>query len=279
MEENLKSIYWEGNWRKESEVSFGLNRAFRFGDGLFESILAIHDKLPLKDLHLYRLKEGMGVLFLEDQDNFLAGVAAIIQAKLRELKNQSSIVRLWVFRDGGGKYTPTSNTAAFCVQIEERNNSTAYLNKKGLTIDICKSINLSYSTTSKYKTISSLPYVLASIEKEQSPYDDLILLNQDNLVVEATSSNLFLIKNNQIYTPPLSSGCIEGVGRTHLINMKSIGLAVEEKEISLKDIIDADELFLLNAVTGPKWVAAFQQKRYFHQKIDKISSMWYLSLS
>ena len=88
-----------------------------------------------------------------------------------------------------------------------------------------------------------------------------------------------MIKNNQIFTPPLSSGCVEGVGRTHLMNLENLGLVIEEKEISLKDIIDADELFLLNAVTGPKWVAAFQQKRYFHQKIDKISSMWYLSLS
>tara|TARA_B100001109_G_scaffold246376_1_gene235058 strand:+ start:2811 stop:3650 length:840 start_codon:yes stop_codon:yes gene_type:complete len=279
MEENLKSIYWEGNWRKEGDVSFGLNRAFRFGDGLFESILAIHDKLPLIDLHLNRLKEGMKVLLLNDENSFLNGVQHLIENKLAELGYRNSIVRIWVFRDGGGKYTPTTNTAAFCVQIEERNNSSAYLNKKGLTIDICKTVNLSYSTTSKYKTISSLPYILASIEKEQSPYDDLILLNQNNLVAEATSSNLFLIKNNQIFTPPLSSGCVEGVGRTHFINMESIGLAVEEKEISLKDIIDADELFLLNAVTGPKWVAAFQQKRYFHQKIDKISSMWYLSLS
>ena len=63
---------------------------------------------------------------------------------------------------------------------------------------------------SNLKTTSAIYYVLASIEKQQRGLDDLLILNSNRYPIEACSSNVFIVKDNEIITPPLESGCLDG---------------------------------------------------------------------
>ena len=77
-------------------------------------------------------------------------------------------------------------------------------------------------------------------------FENAILRNTKGNYIEATNSSLFIVKDNVIYTPPLSDGCIDGTMRSWILNNDKI----IEKSLSLADIKQSDEVFVTNALTG-----------------------------
>jgi len=116
---------------------------------------------------------------------------------------------------------------------------------------------------SNHKTGNALIYVLASMYAEQMEFDDVLILNQHGRIADATSSNLFIIKNNQIITPPNIEAGIMGVYRQYLLDVLPKGnFNCIEKPISLQDVLDADECFLTNAIQGIVGVKKCRSKLY-----------------
>ena len=90
------------------------------------------------------------------------------------------------------------------VSHEIRNTGYCILNENPITkISFSDKIKLHFSLFSPYKTLNSLPYVLAGIEKTERNLEDLILLDSQNNISESTSANIFWIKNDKIFTPNL----------------------------------------------------------------------------
>ena len=86
------------------------------------------------------------------------------------------------------------------------------------------------------------------------------------MVCEFINGNLFYIKNEKIYTPDLTSGCLNGVLRKNLINIiKSNGLVIEESQISPFDLVSADELFITNVIQGILPVTNYRKKTYVNK--------------
>ncbi len=77
-------------------------------------------------------------------------------------------------------------------------------------------------------------------------FDEVVLLNERGEVAECTSANIFVAQGGQVYTPPISSGCLPGVTRAVLIEevRPSSGLRVKEKTLLLNDLESADEVFI-----------------------------------
>jgi branched-chain amino acid aminotransferase len=76
-------------------------------------------------------------------------------------------------------------------------------------------------------------------------YDEALLLNEHGQVSECTSANIFAAVGERVYTPPLSSGCLPGVTRDVLLSGAHVpGIVVEEKELRLEDLEQADEVFI-----------------------------------
>ena len=120
------------------------------------------------------------------------------------------------------------------------------------------------SQFSGLKTLNAIQYVMAAKEKEESNFDELILLDADGYLVEGTSSNLFLIRQNIAYTPHLKHGAIEGVMRRVVINkLKQLGLEVKETSLETSDLEQAEEIFFTNSIKGIQWVSSYSKKRYF----------------
>src|SRR5690606_35372530 len=104
---------------------------------------------------------------------------------------------------------------------------------------------------SNLKSINCLPFVLAGLFRKQQGFDEVILLNQEGRLCETLSSNIFVCYNNAIYTPALSEGCVDGTMRRAVIEIaKEMGKTIVEAKIQPQILLEADEIFLTNAIKG-----------------------------
>tara|TARA_B100000902_G_scaffold392929_1_gene446169 strand:+ start:291 stop:1118 length:828 start_codon:yes stop_codon:yes gene_type:complete len=248
--DNLKLI-------KEDSLKIGLrNRSFLYGDGFFESIRVINKKTINLYYHQKRIEKSLKYLMFDlniDFTNF--------NEKLEELIKKNNIadgiIKVIVFRDSLGKYFPFSNKSRIIIQSQKCNNTFNEVNK-GLKLGLFLNEKKIAGVISNFKTTSSILYVLASIYSKKNNFDDVLILNNDNLVIESTNSNLFIFKQNKLITPPISDGCIDGTFRSFIVE----NFNVIEKSITLDEINEADELFLTNSVSGIRRVGKFLKRRY-----------------
>jgi branched-chain amino acid aminotransferase len=267
MESNLVSI--NGELRDtNAPVLLADNRAFRYGDGVFESMKFAYGEVLFFDDHYNRLQSAMDVLGISGNENFSPAnlrfhVHALIQAN--RIKG-SARIRIEVFRNGNGTYTPGTNEGSFVITVSTLENESYALNKEGLRIDVYPEIKKQVNIFSKYKTASSLLFVMAGLYMTKQHLDDCIVLNEQGNISEANGSNIFVLKNGVATTPPLTDGCIDGVMRKNLLRiMKQEKIPFAEISLQPEELLTAEEIFLTNVSKGIRWVGAFRQKRYFNK--------------
>jgi branched-chain amino acid aminotransferase len=243
------------------------NRAFKYGDGLFESMRLIKSQLKFADLHAARLQKGMKALKIEghsQMDTWFLKEKAEELARRNKIKNGR--LRLTVFRDSDGLYTPLQSKMGWCLEIKPVDEPRYFLNPKGLIVDVFSDLPKPTNYLSNLKTCNSLVYVMAGIFKTQNKLDEAILLNQSGFLCEASSANVFIYYQNHLYTPALSEGCVEGVMRQVIIDIaRQINIPVTEAQINPDILYEADEVFLTNASRGVQSVMGFGIKRYFNE--------------
>lgn len=241
------------------------NRAFRYGDGLFETLRMIDGNLMYFKYHMERLFKGMNALKLNyhkafDSDFIASEIFSLARAN-KIYKNAR--IRFSVFREDGGWYTPDKNTFQYLIEIQALEESS-YTAEKGLIVDVYSELRKDFTSISSLKTINALPYVLAGVYRKENQLDECILLNRDNNIVESISSNVFLVKENKIYTPAISEGCIDGVMRKVVIDIiKKKKLQLLETKLPVALLEHSDEIFLTNTIKGIQSVVGIGNKRYF----------------
>lgn len=270
-----KSYIWvNGNIiSSDTPVISANNRSFLYGDGLFETIHAFGTQGRNLNFHLSRLKRGMEILNIEIP-SFLD--ESMLSKEITRLLNKNRIfgsarVRLTVYRNDGGKYIPLNDSAGIIIETEPLELKMYELNSKGYTIEIYQDIKKPINVFSSIKSCNSLYYILAGIYQKKSNVNDCLLLNEHGRIAEAISSNVFIVKGDNIYTPAISEGCIPGIMREVIIKVAStLGLKVNNQvAIPVQELYECDEIFLTNAITGIRWVVAFRQQRYFN-KVSKL---------
>ncbi len=252
------------------------NRAFRYGDGLFESMRMSNGKLKFAEDHAERLVAGMKALKMEGgallDDYFLKQKTAEL-CKRNKLKGNVRF-RLSVYREGDGLYTPNSNKSGYLLEASALTESSYSLNKKGLIIDVYDDMTKPVNKLSNFKTISSLLYVMAGLYKKQYHLDEAMIVNQHGFLCESISSNVFIVYDKQIYTPALSEGCIAGVMRKVVMGLaKSNDISIIEAQINPEILNEAEEVFVTNAVGGIRWVMGYGKKRYFNEVSKNLSAL------
>src|SRR5690242_10668554 len=101
------------------------------------------------------------------------------------------------------------------------------------------------SPMSGVKSISWLNNVWAAGEAVKEGFDEVVMLNERGEVAECTSANIFAVKNGKIFTPPLNSGCLEGITRGILLEIApEAGLSVVEQTLRPEDLYSAEEVFI-----------------------------------
>ncbi|RFZ85615.1 4-amino-4-deoxychorismate lyase [Mucilaginibacter terrenus] len=243
------------------------NRGFKYGDGLFESMRLMKGKLQFAELHAERLQRGMKALKI---DGYSQADSWFLKDKVEELARRNKIkhgrIRLTVYRDAEGLYTPTQNKMGYCLEMTGIDEPRYFLNERGLIMDIYSELLKPLNFLSNIKSSNSLLYVMAAMFKQQNRLDEVFLLNASGFLCEAGASNIFVWYQNHLYTPALSEGCVEGVMRQVVINLaKENNIPVTEAQISPEILNEADEVFLTNATKGIQWVMGYGVKRYFNR--------------
>ncbi len=253
---HLISIY-------EPSVAFN-NRAFRYGDALFESIRFCNNKVMFLRDHITRLKLGMTVLRMNLPAEF--NTENINEQIMQLLKHNTHApnarIRLTVFRNEGGYYTPETNDISFLIESEEIEGPYE-LNQKGFWVDVYSDLKKPINKLSNLKTANALFYVMAGLAKQSMKLDECFLINDTGTICESISSNIFIVKNGTIYTPPLSEGCVAGIMRKQIMNLATQNkILTFESPVTINTLMNGDEVFLTNSIKGIQWVGQFKQKYY-----------------
>jgi branched-subunit amino acid aminotransferase/4-amino-4-deoxychorismate lyase len=264
----MQFVNYNGNIIDASQPIFTSgNRAFRYGDALFETIRLMQGEILFFEKHLARLSSGMKLLGMNHHEDLTFHNLYLSIRHLDQVNNLkgNGRIRLEVFRNDGGLYTPHSNDVSYHIETSAVTLPKYQLNDSGLKIEIYTEIKKPVSRLSNLKSSNALYYVMAGLYKKQNGYGDCLVLNTDNGVTEAISSNLFMMVNGAVHTPALSEACVAGVMRENLIeHLEANGIAVIQKRITVEDLLKADEIFLTDVIHGIRWVSAFRTKRYFN---------------
>jgi branched-chain amino acid aminotransferase len=191
-------------------------------------------------------------------------------------KNQiagAARVRLTVYRGDGGLYDLNRVTAGYVIQVWPISSSSLDLNSNGLKLGIYEGAKKSIDTISNIKSNNYLAYAMGAVHAKRHNFNDCLILNSENRICDSTIANVFWVKDGTVFTIPLTEGCVAGVMRSHLLSeLPSLGYSVMEKTAGIDDLVNADEIFLTNAINGIRWVGDFQGKTYGNTLATKIFS-------
>jgi len=255
-----------GKFIEESELLLDVrtNRAFRYGDGFFETIRFEHNRIPLFKYHLQRIEASNNLFKFKSSTNSFSELESLIQQTFQLNNIQSGIARVSFFRTSEGRYTPLQNEMHFLIEVTEQSF--------GSYLSFLKEVGLSTQTVlhahaySHLKTLNALPYVFAAMEAKENNWNECLLPNTKNEIAEGTWSSLVWMEEDQLYTPPLSSGCVSSTMKEALKDfLQQKGEKITEKSCSLSNLQQAQEVWLLNAARGIQAVEQFQGISYSHE--------------
>lgn len=235
-----------------------LNRAFKYGDGLFETIRVSNGAILFLEAHFARLSKGLNILRMQNSQQPLSieKFQKILEDFLSKQSDANLRIRITFFRQGAGLYTPQETDYDYFIESSTLESPSFELNKKGFHLGLCTAVQLSIDQLSNLKTTSALPYVLAALEKKEQGWDDCLILNSEGAIAESIAANVFLLKGKQVLTPALNQGCIAGVMRQNVLKIiKELDLELCEGQVFWEDVKQADEIWLSNAIRGIQWVA------------------------
>lgn len=281
----IKINYFEGHYYF-NEVSFlrAANRAFLYGDSVFESIALFNGQAPLLSSHFERLEAACAytgmVLPPHFTKKYLQNICSNLAGYLlphKDTQNRNARLRISVWRAEGGRYTPQNNQIQYLIEAEPLPNNGFVLNRKGLQIGICPYKHAAEHSFGGFKTGSALQYVRAALYKQAQGWDDCILTASDTQWLETTTCNLFVLtRDNRLLTPP-ATACVRGVMRRQLLLWAKTEskLSIIEQPIyclphqqdlahlntnnaSILSPADISEIWCTNAVQGVHWVGEWQ---------------------
>lgn len=264
-------ILWNGEALSEdSPVVWADNRAFRYGDGFFDTLRVRHGRPLFWDAHWQRIQSSSRFLHFKLPPDLTSDV---LMAEVRMLCERNGMpdarVRIQFMRDGAGHYRPEAEGLAWMVQSTALPGPDFRLNEKGLVVGLHRTGPVHPAPIGNHKTLNALPYVMAGVNAREKDWDDALLMNHEGRIVEAISSNILLIKDRELLTPDLSKGGLPGIMRTQVMALaRSAGYQVSVGPVSEREMHWADECLLTNSVQGIQWVMAYGAKRYFHRHAD-----------
>ncbi|SDX52347.1 aminotransferase class IV [Flavobacterium degerlachei] len=242
------------------------NRAFLYGDAVFETVKIVNSKILFLEDHYFRLMSSMRVVRMEIPMNF---TMEYFEEQLLSLVNdnafaESSRARITVFRNDGGYYLPQTNEISFLIHVVGIDNTLYSIAEKEYEVDLFKDFYVTKQLLSSIKTTNRILNITASIFANENGFDNCLLLNDSKNVVEAIQGNIFMLMGNKLITPPVSEGCLNGVMRKQILEIakKITSLEVVEEVISPFDLQKADELFVTNVIKGIQPITKYRKKSF-----------------
>jgi len=252
-----------------------MNRAQAYGDGLFETMRVSGGRVLNPEEHYFRLLAGMRILRMPIPSHWNPD-GWISDLKITELDaNRDYRIRLSVWRTGALGYMPEARASVAwdvtATPIDGVGYPVPVLRPElGLFQDHRKSAGI----LSNVKTSSAILYVLAAGFAREQRVDEVLILNHENQVLEASKSNVMLVQGSELITPPLSAGALRGVMREVVLGLApQLDLQVREDVFSPFALQSAEEVWLTNAVNGVAAVQKFRKTEYGSARAEAMQKL------
>jgi branched-chain amino acid aminotransferase len=242
------------------------NRAFLYGDAVFETVKIVNSKILFFEDHYFRLMASMRILRMNIPMEFTLEFLEQELLKVAQTNGHldSARVRITVYRNDGGYYLPKDRSSSYLISSSELPTTNYQYFSGTYEVELYKDFYVSNQLLSTLKTTQKMVAVLGSIFADENGYDNCLLLNESKNVTEALNGSLFMLMGNKLQTPPLTEGCLNGIMRKQILTIarKMEGIEVVEEPISPFDLQKADELFSTNVIQGIQPITKYRKKEY-----------------
>ena len=243
------------------ENRFGLtlpNRGLLFGDGFFETLIFIDREIRFAPDHHARMSAAAAALHLALPAALATPEA--LQATLARLAAANALpaarLRLQLWRGGGGRYTPTTETADWLATAEPFVVDDSPVKQAGFALET----HSIHSPLSFCKGPQAWLYVRAAHERQRRGLDEIILCDAAGHVAEAGAAAIFWVKDGVLFTPALATGCVAGVRRAQVLRAaRAAGQECREGLFFQQELVEADEVFTAN-VAAVRTINSIERK-------------------
>lgn len=241
-------IYIDGKFYNEKNAKVSVfDHGLLYGDGIFEGIRAYNGRV-------FKLREHIDRLFCSAKAILLTipishqEVMDAVTATCRANNLRDGYIRLLVTRGVGTlglNPNRCKNPSVIVIADKIQLYPKEFYDKGMAIITVATTRNLHNAVNPAIKSLNYLNNILAKIEANNGGCEEAIMLNSEGFVAECTGDNIFLVKGNQLMTPPLSAGALYGITRGVVMELaRESGLQVSEPNLTRYDVFNADEVFL-----------------------------------
>jgi branched-chain amino acid aminotransferase len=241
-------IFIDGKYYDERDAKISVfDHGLLYGDGVFEGIRAYNRRVFKLKEHIDRLFCSAKAILLQIPMSHAEIMSAVVEA-CRENKLRNGYVRLVVTRGVGtlGLNPRNCRRPSIIIIADKIQLYPPELYRQGMDIiTVPTTRNLHSALNPAIKSLNYLNNILAKIEANNAHVEEAIMLNAEGFVAECTGDNLFIVKNGELLTPPLSASALYGITRQTVIELAGeAGLKVTEPNLTRYDLFNADECFL-----------------------------------
>ncbi len=225
------------------------DRGLLYGDGVFRTMLVRNGLIPHWQQHYNKLQHDCSAIALD------CPPIKNLADELSQLTHShpEGVAKIIITRGAGtrGYVPPVQYQATRILSISPSPSYPASFSLSGVKVHICNTRLGHQPRLAGIKHLNRLENVLAAAEWSDALFSEGLLLNEAGHVIEATRCNLFLVKNNSLYTPDLSQCGVAGLQRDRVIDWaRHHGRECKIGTLLMDELLDADEVFLVNNVIG-----------------------------
>ena len=233
------------------------DRGMAYGDGLFETIAIRHSAPRFLDMHLDRLHAGAARLGLPAPErSWLQAQLAVAAASIDE-----GVMKLLLTRGSGPRgYAPPAHprpTVAWSTETRRMQRWTQ------IRVRWCETIAGRNPATAGLKTLCRLEQVLARAEWQDESIAEGLMCDEQGLLTGGTASNVFIVAGGCLQTPEVTSSGISGIMRRVVMEQaRECGIKVSEVPLTRQQLLEAQEVFVSNALTGIRPVCQLGERSW-----------------
>jgi branched-chain amino acid aminotransferase len=251
-------IYANGKYTSQKKLTFDISdRGLLLGDGVFDTMLYQNNELTYYNDHYKRLKTAAKLLSFnfnltnEQLKNIITNLI-----KKNNFQNKQIAIRTNITRGVSKRGLDFDKSHKVGIYIK-LNLIPKSLFMKSIKLGIANIRRNSTSPISQNKTLNYLDNVIEKNRAAKNGYEDAIFLNINEKVCCTTTSNIFYVQKNKIYTPPLKDGVLNGVMREQFLKKK----IATTQTTSLNNLLKSDYIFLTNSIFGIRPVKTISGSR------------------
>jgi 4-amino-4-deoxychorismate lyase len=221
-------------------MKINLDDGYSFGRGVFETIKVVDNKALFLTRHLIRLNKSLEFFGIDKKISEDQVLDFIMNQKNSNYALKLSVSEkntIFTIRTDPYRLVDKNRMLKLCISDVKRNST---------------------SHTVYHKSFNYYDNIIEKKKAKEKGFDEVIFLNENNFVTEGAVSNIFFVRNDRLYTPPIDAGILNGTMRSYIISKNDV------REVYLKkfDIKDYEACFITNALMGVLPVGQIDDFKY-----------------